>query len=218
MAANAPRMTQAERTDLSDRLMLDAAVKLIVERGVEKTTLREVGENAGYSRGLAGHRFGNKAGLLEFIVRTVGEGWLRQLTRATQEVSGYRAVAAAIDEHLKFCLEAPDHVRAFYIVWFESVAPQSPLKVVMSGIHDRRRRDVARWIHEGVARGAPKPVLPADAIAGQFNTAIVGIVYHWLQHPDDTDGVAALHRGLKKTMKQLLLGSESSARVAHSGT
>ena len=38
MAANAPRMTQAERTDLSDRLMLDSAVKLIVERGVERTT------------------------------------------------------------------------------------------------------------------------------------------------------------------------------------
>ena len=208
MAANAPRMTQAERTDLSDRLMLDSAVKLIVERGVERTTLREVGENAGYSRGLAGHRFGNKAGLLEFMVQRVGEEWLRQLTRATSGANGYKAVAAAIDEHLKFCLEAPDHVRAFYIVWFESIAPQSPLKQVMSGIHDRRRRDVAKWIRDGIANGAPKPSLPVDAIAGQFNTAIVGIVYHWLQHPDDTDGVAALHRGLKKTMKQLLKGSE----------
>lgn len=197
-------MTQAERSDLSDRLMLDAAVKLIVERGVERTTLREVGENAGYSRGLAGHRFGNKAGLLEFIVRTVGEDWLTELTRATRGLSGYGALAAAIDEHLKFCLDAPDHVRAFYIVWFESVAPQSPLKKVMSGIHDRRRRDVAKWIREGIARGEPKPRLPVDTVAGQFNTAIVGIVYHWLQHPDDSDGVAALHLGLKRNMKALL--------------
>ena len=198
------RRTQAERTEISDRLMLDAAVKLIVERGVERTTLREVGENAGYSRGLAGHRFGNKAGLLEFIVHTIGDEWLTELTRATRGLSGYKALAAAIDEHLKFCLDAPDHVRAFYIVWFESIAPQSPLKEVMSGIHDRRRRDVAQWIREGVAQGAPKPIMPVDAIAGQFNTAIVGIVYHWLQHPDDTDGVAALHRGLSKTMKRLL--------------
>ncbi len=198
------RRTQAERTDLSDRLMLDSAVQLIVERGVERTTLREVGENAGYSRGLAGHRFGNKAGLLEFIVRTVGVDWLTELKGATRGKSGYQAVAAAIDEHLKFCLEAPDHVRAFYIVWFESVAPQSPLKKVMSGIHDRRRRDVAKWIREGIEAGAPKPALPVNAVAGQFNTAIVGIVYHWLQHPEDTDGVAALHRGLKRTMKQLL--------------
>lgn len=201
-------MTQAERTDLSDRCMLESAVQLIVERGVEGTTLKEVGESAGYSRGLAGYRFGSKSGLLEFIVKTIGEEWLQELTRATRNLNGYAAVAAAIEEHLKFCLEAPDHLRAFYIVWFESIAPQSPLKEVMSGIHDRRRRDVATWIHEGIAAGAPEPVLPADAIAGQFNTAIVGIVYHWLHHPEDTEGVAALHHGLKRTMKQLLQGSE----------
>lgn len=205
--ATAPRMTQAERTEISDRCMLEAAVELIVRRGVEGTTLKEVGENAGYSRGLAGYRFGSKAGLLEFIVRTIGEEWLTELTRATRNLNGYDALATAIDEHLKFCLDAPDHVRAFYILWFESVAPGSPLKKVMSGIHDRRRRDVAKWIREGVATGAPKPAVPADAIAGQFNTAIVGIVYHWLQHPDDTGGVAALHRDLKQTMK-LMLGSE----------
>ena len=202
--STARRLTQAERTEISDRRMLDAAVKLIVRRGVGKTTLKEVGENAGYSRGLAGYRFGSKAGLLEFIVHSIGVEWLRELTRVTQGLSGYKAMAAAIDEHLKFCLEAPDRLRAFYILWFESAAPKSPVKKVMSDIHDRRRRDVAKWVHEAVARGAPAPNLPADAIAGQFNTAVVGIVYHWLQHPDDTDGVAALHRDLKQSMKLLL--------------
>lgn len=198
------KMTQAERTDLSDTRMLEAAVKLIVARGVEKTTLREVGENAGYSRGLAGYRFGSKAGLLEFIVRTIGEDWLEELTRATVKLTGYEAMAAAIDEHLRFCLDAPDRVRAFYILWFEAVAPNSPVKKVVSGIHDRRRRDVARWITRAVAAGASEPLLSAHDIAGQFNTAIVGIVYHWLQHPDDTEGVAQLHDNLKHTMKRLL--------------
>jgi len=197
-------MTQTERTDLSDRRMLDAAIRLIVARGVEKTTLREVGENAGYSRGLAGYRFGNKAGLLEFIVRTIGEDWLAELKDATRGLAGFKAMAAAIDEHLKFCLDAPDRVRAFYILWFEAVSPESAVKKVVSGIHDRRRRDVAQWVTESVARGAPEPSLSAHAIAGQFNTAIVGIVYHWLQHPEDLDGVATLHDDLKHTMRRLL--------------
>jgi AcrR family transcriptional regulator len=200
----AKRRTQAERTDLSDRRMLEAAVKLIVANGVEKSTLREVGENAGYSRGLAGYRFGNKAGLLEFIVRTIGEDWLRDLTRATEGLTGYAAMASAIDEHLKFCLDAPDRVRAFYILWFEAASPDSAVKRVVSGIHDRRRRDVAQWITRAVAEGAPEPEISADDIAGQFNTAIVGIVYHWLQHPEDSEGVAQLHENLKHTMKRLL--------------
>lgn len=202
--SHAKRMTQAERTDLSDRCMLEAAVALIVERGVEKTTLREVGENAGYSRGLAGYRFGNKSGLLEFIVRTIGEDWLEDLKAATSGKAGFEAMAAAIDEHLKFCLDAPDRVRAFYILWFEAVSPQSAVKKAITGIHDRRRRDVAKWVIEGVNRGDPEPALSPHAIAGQFNTAIVGIVYHWLQHPDDTQGVAALHADLKHTMQRLL--------------
>jgi AcrR family transcriptional regulator len=68
--------------------MLDAAVQLIVERGAEGTTLKEVGELAGYSRGLAGYRFGSKAQLFSFIVRSVGEEWLRELGQAVENKVG----------------------------------------------------------------------------------------------------------------------------------
>ena len=42
-----PRRKQAERSALSDQRMLDAAVRLIVEKGSAGTTLKEVGELAG---------------------------------------------------------------------------------------------------------------------------------------------------------------------------
>ena len=200
----AQRMTQSERTDLSDSRMLEAAVKLIVERGTDKTTLKDVGELAGYSRGLAGYRFGSKSGLFEFIVRAIGDVWLQELTRVTENKSGFGAIAAATDEHLRFCQEAPEEVRAFYMLWFDSVGPRSGVKQVVAGIHDRRRRDVAAWIRDGKASGNCVPVLAEDAIAGQFSASIVGIVYHWLQHPEDLVEVAALHDNLKRTMAALL--------------
>ena len=46
--------------------------------------------------------------------------------------------------------------------------------------------------------------LSEDAIAGQFGASIVGIVYHWLQHLDDLEEVAALHEALKQTMRLAL--------------
>ena len=52
--------TQEERSALSDARMADAAVALICERGAADTTLKDVGVRAGYSRGLAGYRFGVK--------------------------------------------------------------------------------------------------------------------------------------------------------------
>ncbi len=200
-------MTQSERTDLSDQRMLDAAVALIVARGTAGTTLKEVGERAGYSRGLAGYRFGSKDGLFAFIVRAIGEYWLTELTRVTQGLCGFQALAAATDEHLRFCQDAPDRVRAFYLLWFESVGPDSDVRNVVASIHDRRRRDVQAWLEAGITAGQIAPQLPAAAIAGQFSAAIVGTVYHWLQHPDDLAGVAALHEDLKDSMRILLGGT-----------
>ena len=194
------RMSHAERTDLSDRRMLDSAIRLIVERGTDKTTLKDVGELAGYSRGLAGYRFGSKAGLFEFIVRSVGERWLSDLKRVTDGKTGYAAISAAVDEHCRFCIEASDAVRAFYMLWFESVGVDSPVKAVIAGIHERRLRDVVGWIEQSTYSGSTG----AAEIAGQFNAAVLGIAYEWLARPDDTRLVRVLHDNLKGTMRMYL--------------
>ena len=71
----ARRLTQAERTEISDSRMLDAAVSLIVEQGPAGTSLKEVGMLAGYSRGLAGQRFGSKDALFAFVLTFVRFGF-----------------------------------------------------------------------------------------------------------------------------------------------
>ncbi len=192
-----PRMTHAERTDRSDRRMLESAIELIIERGTEKTTLKDVGELAGYSRGLAGYRFGSKNGLFEYIVRAVGEQWLKDLKRATEDKSGYDAISAAADEHCKFCLEASSAVRAFYILWFESVTVDSPLRHVIAGIHKRRLSDVVDWIERSNYTGEAS----AEVVAGQFNAAVLGIAYQWLANPQDNDTIRDLHAHLKLSMR-----------------
>ena len=55
------RYTQTERRALSDRRMLEAALKLIARQGSGRTTLAEVGEVSGYTYGLVSNRFGSKA-------------------------------------------------------------------------------------------------------------------------------------------------------------
>ncbi len=206
------RVSHAERTDRSDRLMLDAAVQLIVSRGTDKTTLKEVGERAGYSRGLAGYRFGSKAGLFEFIVRSIGERWLDDLKRVTAGKNGLAAIEAAIDEHCRFCIEASDSVRAFYILWFESIGVQSPVKDVIAGIHERRRRDLIQWIR----KADEKTRVSAETIAGQFNAAILGIAYQWLARPDEAATVKNLHRDLRDNMTSFFINTtnERGATVA----
>jgi AcrR family transcriptional regulator len=198
-------MTQAERTDLSDRLMRDAAIELIVEQGTAATTLKDVGEKAGYSRGLAGYRFGSRDALFSFVVHSLGEDWLQQLTEVTAGKVAYEAICAATDEHFRFCAESPVYVRAFYTLWFESVTPNSQLNDMISHIHERRYRDVVGWIE---AAGDATGDVDAGAIAGQFCAAIIGIVYYWLAKPGDLEAIAKLHSDLKNTMRLLLAPEE----------
>ncbi|HVV34240.1 MAG TPA: helix-turn-helix domain-containing protein, partial [Vitreimonas sp.] len=65
--AAAPRRTQLQRRIDAETKLLDASLTLLIERGYDRFALSEVGELAGYSRGLAAHHFENKEGLLEAL-------------------------------------------------------------------------------------------------------------------------------------------------------
>ncbi len=199
----ATRRTQAERTEASDRNMFEAAVSLINQHGATGTNLSEVGIRAGYSRGLASHRFGNKEKLFAFVVRQVGEQWLAQLKDSIGKAVGLAAVEKALDQHYAFCVEAPDTVRALYLLWFESLNTESVLSETIKNIHQRRFQDVVNWIvHDPDISDEVKR--EADVIAAQFSASLVGIVYFWLANPDKISETERLHQGLKKTMRQYL--------------
>jgi len=191
------RKTHAQRTDLSDAKMLESAIELIVTKGTAKTTLKEVGELAGYSRSMAGYRFGNKTGLFEFILRSIGEEWLETLKVATKNKTGIQAITSALQEHCKICLRAPKHIRAFYILWFESIGTDSKIKLAVESIQARRRLDVIKWIENSNYSGE----LSAFDLAEQFNASVLGIAYHWLANPNDKDSITKLHNNLIFSMK-----------------
>ena len=171
--------------------------------GTAGTSLKEVGVLAGYSRGLASHRFGSKAGLFSFTLAKLGEIWLRQLKSATKHHVGLQAVERAVDQHYQFCVDAPEHVRTFYMLWFESVNADSELSESIKSIHNRRHLDVIEWI-ESDPSIAVDVRANAPQIAAQFAASIIGIVYFWLANPDSLEETKELHRGLKSTMRNLI--------------
>jgi AcrR family transcriptional regulator len=200
-----PRRTQAERTALSETRMLDAAVNLIITRGIAGMTLKEVGELAGYSRAMAGWRYGSKAALCSMVVRAVGEDWLQAMAAAVHDKVGLAAIHAATDAHYRFVRDGADRIRAFYILWFDSIGPDPDLKQVIANIHERRRRDVEAWITQGITAGTINGQVDVRSIAAHFCAAIIGIVYQWLVTPDADTQIKALHEGLKQQMTRALV-------------
>lgn len=196
------RMTNQQRIELSDKKMLDAAVDLILNKGTEKTTLKEVGEKAGYSRGLAGYRFGSKSGLFAFAMQALGNFWLHYLKGVTQDKVGLEAINAATDVHFKVLDQGIDKVRAFYILWFEALRDDADLQEIASSINQRRHDDVVMWIKSDVNLIEKHGV--SEDIASLYNSAINGIVYQYLLNPSDAIELKRLHENLKKSMQTLL--------------
>ena len=197
------KLTQAERIKVSDSRMFDATVELIVSKGPSGTSLKEVGLLAGYSRGLASHRFGSKEKLFSFTLKRLGDIWLKQLTTATSGLTGIQAVERALDQHYQFCLEDPTNVRTFYTLWFESVNADSELKEEIKNIHQRRLEDVVNWIVEDQSI-SDEVKFNSVEIAAQFSATVIGIVYYWLANPNEIETTKSLHDGLKQTMQQLI--------------
>jgi len=71
------RLTQAERTEISDLAMLEAATDIILDVGTQNMTLKDVGEKAGFSRSLASLRFGSKEGLFTGLQQFHRKIWIK---------------------------------------------------------------------------------------------------------------------------------------------
>ncbi|MFT6285335.1 MAG: AcrR family transcriptional regulator [Alcanivorax sp.] len=176
----ATRRTQAERTALSDQRMLEVAIKLINERGTHKTTLKEIGELAGYSRGLANYRFGSKDGLIRELFTKFDERWKNHIESYIEQKSGIAAVLAAADALRDFLNVESQYMRAMYTLWYESLGKESEIRNSLAGHHDIYRKDATRWIEAGIASGEIDPKIDPTQFAVQYCAFILGLIYQWL--------------------------------------
>jgi AcrR family transcriptional regulator len=201
------RMTQAERTALSDQRMFDAAIELINERGTQKTTLKEIGEIAGYSRGLANYRFGSKDGLMLELFARFDTRWKKHLGSYIEDRTGIGAVLAAADALRDFLKLESNYMRAMYILWYESLGHESEIRNRLADHHDVYRKDATQWVTEGIASGEIDPAVNAEQFAVQYCAFIFGVVYQWLVNAQaiDLDG---LFDDYEENVKKLLSRKE----------
>ncbi|RVQ65267.1 TetR/AcrR family transcriptional regulator [Croceicoccus ponticola] len=186
-STRAKRRTQAERTALSDARMFEAAKDLIVEQGTHATTLKEVGERAGYSRGLASNRFGSKDALFAQLTLQFNNKWTQELAKAVGDRTGAQACFAALHAVNGFLANNSQYMKAMYILWFQSISSHDDARNHLSAYQAIYRRDVTHWVREGIERGEIDRNVDADCYAFQFCSFIFGTIYQWLVAPDAVD-------------------------------
>lgn len=172
--------------------MLDAAEKLVIEVGTHRTTLKEVGENAGYSRGLAHARFGNKETLFIRLAQRCFENWLATLQAAGAGKQGLSALLSRLDAVLSYATQHPDDARVLYILWFESVGLSSPMQEQLDRFHKAARQDIVGLLGEAQELGEVSRDVDAQGFALHLTSTFFGLSYQWIVSPEAVDVEAAV--------------------------
>ena len=147
-AVDAPR-TQVERRAEAESRLLATARELIARRGWTGMTLAEVGEAAGYSRGLAGHHFGNKTGLLRAITQHINNNFFDELRKAPPVTSGLETVVSFVSVYLSRSDPEWINTRALLLLMTEALLDDSENADQMASYN----ASVLRYLKENIGIG-----------------------------------------------------------------
>ncbi len=200
------RRTQAERVAESDTRMLQAAMRLVAERGYMQTTLEAIGVEAGYSRGLVSHRWGTKDRLLEELVHRVTEDFRRGLLERLRGLSGLDAIFCEIDCYLEGMDDPPLASRAFFVLMLESIGPAPQIREHFARFGKKWHTSLARTLAKGQQAGTLRADIKPAEEARLLIATLRGLRTQSMLDPASSDirrDIAAL----KQTLRQRLATS-----------
>jgi AcrR family transcriptional regulator len=167
MADPAVRRTQEERRAETGRRVLAAATTLIAAHGSRSVTLAEVGEAAGYSRGIVHHHFGSRERLLAAVMADA-----QRFSAPAYAGNGLEQICGIVEAYLRNVVDRSPSARAFLQLWSEAIAGD-PVLAPMFARHDASFRSyLADRVRVGIADGSVLAAADPEA-AGVFLMALV---------------------------------------------
>lgn len=173
-------------SDLTGRARIrDAALTLFGERGVERTSLREIAQSAGVTAGLVRHHFGSKDGL-----RAVCDEYALERVMAVKEAG----VVGGQLANVEFLAEVQPEMAVLQRYLARSIVDGSP---AAGALLDRMIEASERWIADCGAAS----VSDSRALAGILAAAQIGVL--------------VVREQLSLTLDVDLSSSVGHARLAH---
>ncbi len=178
--------TQAERRDTARRRIVDAAIAIVADRGLDELTLAEAGEVAGYSRGLAAHYFGSRDELIALIGEQIVSRYRAGVKASGAKHTGLDGIIANISSYIESARVAPQAVRALHIVLGAALSKPA-LAPAIAKLNREATKTLAEQIAIGMARGDIRKDVDPDAQAVLILAGLRGTVALWLVNPKGFD-------------------------------
>lgn len=179
-----PRRTQAERREESRRRMLDAALDLMAESRSLRFTLAEVGERAGYSRGLPSQVFQTKTALIEALVLHILSRSDAETLPTEERGEGMEAVLQTV--RVLMMADSPNlkFQQAVAVLLVEASAPDSPYRPAVAELNQVVTGYLSKHLRIAAAKGEIRKDIDFRSRAVLLISAIRGSVLLWQIEPD----------------------------------
>ncbi len=207
-AATEMVLPRQERSVVSTDRLIEAATELFARRGYAATTLAEIGQRAGYSRGLVTTRFGNKENLAWAVVSRAAEQWDDVLARRGPAEDGLGEIVDFIVVSRDNMVDQPTRRLVLERLYAEAGAPHAPLHARFQENLRTLIAMVAEMYRRGVRDGSTRADLDPPDVAGLLIAQLRGIGYQWFLFPDLVEA-ATYHRLLIEQTKRWLMPSTS---------
>jgi AcrR family transcriptional regulator len=187
-------------------------MELIAEQGGGATSLAQIGERAGFSRGLVNHHFGSRAVLFERLVQETQ----REFASTLGGESGGNALeqlVAFVDSYVRQIARRTPASRAFLMLWAESAGTSRELQPIMAERDRRVRTAIAGVIERGIADGSMRAGCDPGAASAGILAQLRGLGLQLAVDPEiDLDGWRdELVDGIRASVSA---GSAKSAKTA----
>ncbi|WP_202802815.1 TetR/AcrR family transcriptional regulator [Bradyrhizobium sp. YR681] len=167
--------SKERRRKESDRRMLRAAVALIGRHGTSGASLADIGVEAGYSRGLPVQRFGTKLHLLETVIDTIQDRFMRQVERRIDGRTGCAALAERIRIQMEAVRDMPDSAIALYHLIVDSTGTVPELKPRIAELHGLYRDNLRAYLLQARKMGELRKDVDIEQNVRAISGAISGI-------------------------------------------
>lgn len=208
--------TNKERRQDSDNRMVQAAINLFAARGYQKTTLVQVGQEAGCTGTLVSNRFGSKEGLLRAVLAHILSRFVEDGEAQQQQTEKMQAVLqdpsaalksetgrakqpfppdgnaidymnAFVATYLKDVVEKQSRIRALYVIMGEALGAIPEIEDDLVKVNVVFRNRVASYVNLGIETGEFNADLDPGLSAVIIVGLLRGVTMQLLAEPDNFD-------------------------------
>ncbi len=179
-------MARTRVVETKRELIIESALRLILRKGYDGTTVDDVAAAAGVSKGLVSYHFAKKDALFKAVLEKI----LAKLESDLEEMSRQDLPARErLRLNFRNLFENAERTRSYYTVLVDFLA-QAPREALVRSytqtIYQTILRSVEATIRDGIAAGEFRQVDPRMA-ASTVVALTEGFVFQWLYNPEGID-------------------------------